>query len=312
MATAALNEMVRAQDNIGKFDTLFIKKSGEIVGVNKRRLYETPFALCTNPPYNDVDVVAAISSGATAMRVSAEGPMQLTQLGAVRDATHGACLVRLYMRDGSGVNMMMNSPCHIDTIFGIGGQMYPLPEAIYIDEDRAMSVIFTNLNGLSATHGRILAFGAKYSQLQMDPSLQRVKQRLQKSQFLSAPYFYTFDDGSILVPACGTVQAEIVISNAHNFEIHQFSIVRDGTVNIDIVDLTKGESIINAPRGTHYALPDIMFCGNNYYPYRLHEPVIVFSGQRLLVTLTDTSNTQGGNRVYLTLGGKALKVRQWS
>ena len=326
-----MNEMRRAPNNIGKFDTLFAKKTGEIVGINKRRLYETPFFLLTSPPRNDIVVASVDSSAAAAMRVSAEGPMQLTELGAVFDKTHGDVLVRMYMRDGSGTDMIMNSPCHIRTIFGPGGQMYPLPEGLFIDEERALSIVFSSLDPQpppppapqpppgNPTSARICAVGAKYSQLELDPQLRRVKERLAISQFLTSPYFYTLDSGFATVPPLSTIQVEVEIGSQHNFEIHQFSAVSDGTFNLDIVDLSKGESIINAPRGTHYGVPSTLLLGSGAHPYRLHEPVMVFAGQRLLVTLTDTSNlvvpappNPQGNRVFLTLGGNAVKARMWS
>ena len=315
--TNVLTELLRAPKTIGKFDTLFAKRTGEVIGINKRRLYETPFFLLTSPPLNNIVVPVAGSSPSAAMRVSAEGPMQLTQLGAVLDDTHQPVLVRMYMRDGSGADMIMNSPCHIATIFGPGGEMYPLPEGLYIDEERALSVTFSNLG--AQTNVRICAVGAKYSQLEMDPQLRRVKERLAISQFLTSPYFYTFDSGYATIPPLTTIQVEIEIGAQHNFEIHQLSAVSDGTFNLDIVDLNKGESIINAPRGTHYGLPSTMFLGSGAHPYRLHEPIIIFAGQRLLVTLTDTANAAilpppapQGNRVFLTLGGNAIKARMWS
>ncbi len=304
--------MIHAADNMGRTTTVYALKSGRVIGVNKHRFSELPFFLCTNPPNNDVAVTANNISAATAMGVSGEGPMQLSMLGAVRneaEGTHNACSVLLTMHDGSGTTDLMNSPCHIDTIFGPGGQMYPLPEAIYIDEDRSLTMVAQDLSGGDESV-RICAVGQKYTQLQQDPNASRTKERLKKEQFDSFPYFYTFDNGvAAITSAFGEQQFQIIIDGSHNFEIHQFSAVSDGTFSIDIVDLTKGESIINAPNGTHYPVPSELFLGDFGYPYRLHEPVIIFGGQRLLVTLQNT--TPDVNNIYLTLGGKALKVREW-
>ncbi len=96
-----MQELVRAQDRIGKFDTLIGLKDGRIAAVEKRRLYEYPFFILTDPPNNDVVSPANATSPQTAMRVSGEGPVQMTQMGAVQDGTHGNVLVRLYIRDGS-------------------------------------------------------------------------------------------------------------------------------------------------------------------------------------------------------------------
>ena len=85
-----MNELVRAQDKIGRFDTLIALKDGRIAAVEKRRLYEMPFFLCTDPPNNNVTVPTSATSAEVAMRVSGEGPVQLTQFGAVQDDDHGA------------------------------------------------------------------------------------------------------------------------------------------------------------------------------------------------------------------------------
>lgn len=304
-----MQELTRAQDKIGKFDTLIGLKDGRIAAVEKRRLYEMPFFLMTDPPNNDVVSPAAQVSPETSMRVSGEGPLQITQLGAVRDTTHGPVLVRLYMRDGSQQIKVSNVPIHIDSMFGPGGQMYPMPEGIYVDESRAMSADFTDLNG-AGTNSRIVCVGAKYTNLQGDPSLERVKQRLKASEFLSVPQFYGVNDGKAVLTKYQTVQYQINIDAASNFEIHQLSCASDGDFLLNIVDMSKGESIINAPRNGNYPLPASLFVGAGGYPYRFHEPILVFAGQTLLITLVDTSGA--ANTVYLTLGGVGLKVRKWS
>jgi hypothetical protein len=308
-----MDELVRAQDRIGKFNTIFSlkngKEAGRVVGVNKRRLNEGPFFLNTDPPRNSVTVPANQTSNAQDMKVSGEGPVQLTQIGAVQNDTHGAVLVRLYMRDGSQSTQISNVPLHINTIAGPGGQMYPLPEGLYIDESRAMVSVFTDLTG-DETHARITVVGAKYSKLREDPSLQRVKERLKASEFLSTPQFYGLNDGAVTLTPYQTQQFQIEISDQHNFEIHQMSKVSTGDFLINIVDLAKDESLINAPRNSNYPMPASLIIGDGSYPYRFHEPPLVFGGGRLLITLVDTSGSS--NTIYFTMGGVALKVRQWS
>lgn len=314
-----MDELVKAQDSIGKFDTVFPLKDGRIAGINKRRLYEYPVFLGTNPPTNDVTVPAGAASTETLLRVSGEGPVQITQLGALRNNTdHQAVTVQLFTRDGSQSILCMNAPIHIDTMFGPGGLMYPLPEGLYLDETRAASVIFTDLTGYG-TLARIVGVGAKYTQLQADQSLGRIKQRLKDSQSLTIPYWYTLNDGPETVAPLATAQFIIEIFGDHNFDIHQFSAVSNGTFNINIQRMVNGESIINAPRGTNnlgagsavtYPIPSVMLMGNNSYPYRLNEPALVFAGEQLLVTLVDTSGAS--NTIYLTIGGVGIKVKDWS
>ncbi len=304
------NEMQQAPEYIGRFPTLIQKQGGEILGLNKNRLYETPFFLMPNPPNNEVASAAARSSTEASMRLSGEGPMQLSLLGVNPNTPGGdGVLVRLYTRDGNQPVMLSNVPIHIATMFGRGGNMYRLPEALYVDEDRGLAVVFTNLDGGNAAATRICAVGAKYAKLQADPSLKRVKQRLKDSQFDSMPYWYGMDQVKAVQTAYQSTQYQVTIDGSHNFEIFQFSYSSTGTFSLDIVDLTKNESIIQAPRGTHYEIPNLLLCGNGKHPYRLSEPVIIFGGQRLLVSITDTSGS--ANTIYLTLGGRALKVRKW-
>lgn len=303
-------EFIRQQDNIGKFRPAWSLTDGRVVGLNKRRLYETPFFLLTDPPNNDVLVPAALTSAASGMRVSGEGPAQLTQMGAVRDSSHNVCLVWPWMRDGSGSIKVSNVPLHIDTIFGPGGQMYPLPEGLYIDETRSMVVTFQSLSTDTATNARVCVVGAKYSQLQADPSLARVKERLKASQFLSTPQFYGVNDGSVVLTLYQTKQYTIEINGDSNFELHQLSVSSTGPFLLNIEDMATNKSLINAPRENNYAIPSTLILGDGSFPYRFHEPILVFAGQKLLLTFIDTSGS--ANTIYLTLGGVSLKVRDWS
>jgi hypothetical protein len=124
------------------------------------------------------------------------------------------------------------------------------------------------------------------------------------------PYFYTFNDGSITVPALGTVTAQIQMNLDTNFELHQIGLSSSGTFCLDVVDSAKGESLINAPHGTHYPVPSSLLCGTTGHPMRFHEPIMVYAGQTLNITLIDTSGS--ANTIYLTFGGLAVKVRKWS
>lgn len=304
-----MQKLERAQDSIGKFETLIGLKDGRIAALEKRRLYEQPFFLLTDPPNNDVTVPISTTSQEATMRVSNEGPVQITQLGAVRDADHGEVLVQLYMKNGSQRSEMSNVPLHIDTIFGRGGKMFPLPEGLYADEDRALSVTFTDLTG-AGTKARICGVGAKYTQLQADPSLQRVRERLQYSEFLSVPKFYGINNGKADLTAFQTATYSVQVDPANNFEIHQLSAASTGSFMLNIIDMAKGESILNAPNNGNYAVPAELFVGTGQYPYRFNEPILVAGGQTLLITLIDTSGDL--NTIYLTIGGVALKVRKWS
>lgn len=300
------NTTKKAAEKLGRMPTIFSKKDGSIVGVNKQRLYETPFLLQTNPPNNIVVAPAGATSPQTSLRVSAEGPMQIREIAAQRS---NPVSVQIYMQDGTSPRKLMNAPCHIDTIFGTGGQEYPLPEALYIDENSSMTIAFTDLSG-AGSNVQVAMQCAKYGKLQSDPTLTRIKQRLKSRQYLSMPFFQTFDQGSVALTALQNTQIEMLIGADYHFLISQISFVSTGTFSLNIIDETKGESIINAPSNTNYAIPSLLLCGTNQYPYRFTQPILVQSQQRLLFTLQDTSGA--ANTIWITLGGQFLSTRMWS
>lgn len=297
----------RNPGRLGRMPSIFTDtKTGRVLAGNKRKLHETPFFLQTNPPNNAVTVGASVTTDPQIMRISSEGPLEVAEMGIKRSNT---CTVVLYLNDGNTPIRMMNSPCHIDTIFGTGGLMFPMPEALYLDENRSLSIAYTDLSGAGATVRAALS-AAKYSQLQQDANLARIKQRLDSGQYLSMPFFYTFDQGSVALTALQTSQLEIQIDPAYHFEIHQISFVSTGSFSINIVDEAKGESIINAPSNTNFPIPHLLLCGNASHPYRYSEPILCFAQQKLQVTLQDTSGA--ANTIFLTLSGKAITTKKWS
>lgn len=298
-----MRELQKAEVKLERMKTLFSDKGGRIIGVNKKRLYEGPFCLLTDPPNNSVAFNASDVSQPTTLRVSGEGPIQIAGLACQRT---GACTVDLRVQDGSDSRSIMNNPCHIDAIFGSGGLPYPLPEALYVDENRGLAITFLDLSaGSNAV--RVNNWGAKYTELQPDPTLDRVKQRNARREYLSLPYFYNLDAQSLTLASMASSDQQITIAADHHFEIHQISFVSTGSFSLNIVDLAKGESIINGPSMTTYMVPHKMLCGTNTYPFRLEEPYIVFNDQRLLVSIQDTSGAS--NRIWLTLGGRMIANR---
>jgi len=230
------------------------------------------------------------------------------------------CLLQLYSRDGQSVVPLSNNYVHRDTITGSLGQPYRLPEALYTDETRAMAVVARDISALGGTallgNGLQLTLpSAKYTKEQLDPNLKRIGDRLKAKQFLAMPYFYTADVGAIALTRLGYSESIITIPESSHFELHQMSVAFGPTEAnqflIDIVDLAKGESIINAPSGRDYMLPWQLIFGQNGYPYRLPEPIMIYAGQKLLVKMQETAGN-AASTVYITLGGKMVPVRNWS
>lgn len=286
--------------------SVITRPDGSVVAANKQRLYETPFFLLTNPPLNSVSFGALATSLTAAMRVASAGPMQVAEMGVQRT---GACTVMLYINDGVSPKRMMNAPCHIDTIFGIGGNMYPLPEALYLDENRALSIAYTDLTN-SNNAARVALSCSRYGMLRDDPNLARIKQRLSSKEYVSMPFFLTFDQQSVTLASLTNTMLNMQIPQDINFEVHQISFVSTGSFAIDITNAESGVSLINAPSNDDYMVPNLMLCGTNQHPYRFSEPWLLFGGQNLTVSLADTS--QASNTIWITLGGKMVSPKQWS
>lgn len=309
-----MEELVSQPTRHEAFKTYVANASGAIVAVNKKRLYQQPFILNTNPPNTDVSVSSGAQSRAVGMRVSQEGPLVLTYLGAVQDDQHDDLLVQLMYQDGSNVINLTRSWCHIDTIFGPGGLTYPLPAALFLDEGRSLAVTFREPDTDGDTLGRISIAGVKYSKIYPDPDLIRVRKRLKNGQCESLPYFYPLDSQSVSIPAFSEVTREVQIDAAHHFLLHQIGRKSTGEFSINIIDMSKGESIINGPSGSNFEVPDQFLCGlsgsSEGYPYKFEEPIMFYAGQKIQVTMTNL--TASANQVYLAFGGEAFKVRDWS
>jgi len=281
------------------------RRDGSIVAVNRRRIAEQPYFLLTNVPNNSVPILANQSSTVQVMGVSGEGPAQIVSFGHEKT---GTARVFLQIQDGRTQRGLMNGACHIDTIMGTGRQPYFLPEALYIDELRSLLVTFTDISA-AANAVRFSALCTRFNTQQVDPTLERIRKRMEQRQYLSVPYWYTLDAGPVVVGAGLTVQQAITVGQDHHFQIMQMSAVSTGLFDINIVDSQRGESLISAPQDQNYAIGSELILGNANFPYKFHESRLVQTGQRLIVTLTDRSGAP--NTVNLTLGGRAIAVRLW-
>jgi hypothetical protein len=309
-----LDELVKQPTVMEAFKTYAANRNGAIIAVNKKRLYNQPFILNTNSPLADVPVLSGQQSDTVGMRVSQEGPMVLTHLGAVQDDAHDNVLVQLIMNDGNNPIVLTRSWCHVRTLFGPGGLTYPLPQGLYLDESRALSATFREPDTDGDTLARISMAGMKYSKIYQDPELLRTRKKLESSQYESMPYFYPLDSQRVLIGAFTQVVREIQIDAAHNFLLHQIGRFTTGNFSINIIDMAKGESIINGPSGSNFEVPDQMLCGldgaSEGYPYRFKEPIMFYANQKIQVTMTNLTGAEID--VYLTFGGEAFAVRQWS
>jgi len=291
---------------MGNVETLIQLPGGRIGGVDKRILYRIPYNVLTNSPNNFVDIPANSSSPFTSMTISGEGPCEIASLSAERDS---ACLVFLQIQNGETQSGLMNRAVHIDTIFGNGQRQYWLPETLYLDELRTMIASFTDLQG-GANRAALNMGGCRYLQLQVDPYMEEIRSRLENRQYMTTPYWYTLDNGDVTIPAGTTVQETITVGQRCHFQLCNMTAVATSMAfDINIVDISRGESIIDAPGNSNRAISAGLCIGNANYPFKFHESRLIQVGQKLLVTLTDRSGFD--NRVHLTLGGKAIENMMW-
>lgn len=292
-----------------KLRTMIDRGDGEILGIDLRRLSEDSYFLLPNAPNNAIACLANQSAVFQPMTVSGDGPIEIVSFALQRT---GVARVMIQLEDGRTITSMMNRSVHVDTIFGsYGGPLlkpYPLPESLYLEENRSLSITFTDVSGAPNTI-RPALLGTKYKHWQRDPSLERMRKRMDSKQYLIRPFFYTFTQGPVAVGAGATVTVPIEISNDHHFKLFQLSGVSTGAYNLDLVNAITGESIIFGPANEHYAVDSALIVGTGQFPFKFHEPILLEAGTRLNVVLTDTSAAP--NVVDLTLGGVLLTLRMW-
>lgn len=297
-----------------RIPTLINNADGSVRAVNLKRLNECPYFILTNSPNNALVIPANQAVQQTIMSVSGEGPAAIHAFAAQRT---GACRVFMQIQDGARPRGLMNGGCHIDTIFGnylAGSRSYFLPEALYVDETRAVVITLTDISAAPNTV-RLSLEAQRLLTRYADHSLSRVRDRMEKRQYLTMPYFYTFDGGFVdaLGPAGTVTNGTITIGQDSHFQLMQLTAVATsglGSFDLNITDVGTGESIINAPLSTNFAVSSGVIVGNAAFPYRFHEPIFYERHTKLLVAITN--RVAGTNRVFLTLGGRAIADRLWN
>lgn len=298
---------------MSRIPTIIDRPDGVVEGVNLKRLNELPYFLCTNIPNGAVVLVANQSSDPIVGSISGEGPIQIVGLCAQRT---GACLIMMQIQDGQTIRGLMNKSCHVDTIFGqyLNGagvncrRPYPLGEALYVDEQRQVIFIATDISNATNSFRPEMVAQRMLSRI-IDPTVKQARAKMDKRQYLTLPYFYTFDTGQQVLTAGQTVTATITVGQDSHFDLMQISAISTGVFDFDIVNIATGESIISGPQATNFPLSSNLITGQGGFPFRFHEPRFIELGTKLQVTLVDRSGA--GNTIFLTLGGRALSDRMW-
>jgi hypothetical protein len=287
-----------------RIKTLIERPGGVIEGVDLRRLNTFPFFMLPNPPGNIIVAAANQSSAPQVMTVSLEGPALIKALMAQRT---NVCRINLQIQDGQQMRGLQNGAIHIDAIFGSGAQPYRLPEDLYVDENRHLVISVTDISG-AGTAVRPVALAERFTTQLIDPKSQRLQKRIDKRQYISMPYFYTLDNGSVTVAGGATSLQTVTIGQDQHFCLSQLSgVFTSRLMDINIFDVTKGESIIDGFSGVNFPISVNLIVGSNNFPFRFHEPIFFEAGTKLQVTLVDRSGAP--NTVSLAFGGSAPATR---
>ena len=285
--------------------TLVNNPSGAVMAINSRKLERFPFGLVTNSPDASVSLIAYGANGPISMSISGEGSAEVFAFGMQNT---GACRIKLSLMDGQQLRALSNAALNASTIFGDGLTPYPLPEPLLVDALRRIVVEYVNLSG-SVNAVRIFGLSRRNGKSHNDENLKIARKKQAPQEFLSLPYFYTFDAGVAVLTANQTAEFVMTIGHDNHFLMSQISGVSTGLYDLNIVDVATGESIMNAPQGANYGLSSGLIVGSANYPFCLTEPRLFQIGQKILCRLTDKS--AASNTIYLTFGGRAIADRMW-
>jgi len=280
------------------------ERDGRVLAVASQKSHERPFFLTGDQPDTSLSVSADLSAQFT-MTNSGDGPIEITRLAAHRT---GAMTVLLSLGSGRQPFSLMNAPVHIDTMMGSGANPYILPEALYLHAGHSLSAAFQDVSG-SANNVRLAFPSAKYTSVIYDPRLEEVKRRFQDKERMSMPFWYTFNQGAVTLSGDASSQVPIDINGGHHFLLTHISGTSTGRYSLNILDAYRNFSVIDAPEGTTYRIPDNLIVGDNNYPFRFEQGIFFEEGSRLIVDMLDTSGSS--NTIYLTLGGIVLADKMW-
>lgn len=290
--------------------TLINRPDGSVEAVNKASLDFIPFALMPNQPNNRPSIEGHEVSELLSMSISGEGTARIVALS--MDSTTGVVVdgakIMLVSQEGNARRPLSNGSLHMSTIFGDNLRPYPMPEDLYVDELRRLVVEITNLSDDTNVVAPV-GWSERASKSKADPTLQLARKRQDLQQFLTSPFWYTFDEGKVELESGETVEKTITIASDAHFWMRHISGISTGEYTLNLIDVATGESIIDAPQGTNYGLSSNLIVGTANYPFCLRQPRLFQLGQRILARLVNRSGAD--NTVYLTLGGQALADKMW-
>lgn len=281
------------------------KVRGRVAAYDQNALFRMPYFQVVDRPNEAIVVPANGQSTIYISSVSAEGPSVIKSFSAQKS---GAALVNLQIQDGQSGRSLQKSGVHIDTIMGSGQQPFILPEELYIPEGRAVRMTFKDLTGSPNTI-RPVFLAKRALKPQADGALALAKQRMERREYISMPYFFGLDGTSIVLTSGSSGQDTISIGNDAHFECMGINVSSTGAFTFDIIDVATGESIIDGFNSSNFQQANANIAGTANFPFRFMVPRFFYKNQKLIVTVTDLSGS--GNTIYLTLIGRLVADRMW-
>lgn len=278
---------------------------GQIVSVDKIATQENPYFLTSDAP-NEAVSLAANRTSIQPATVSNEGSIEVTRLAAQYT---GAARITISVPDGKQLAQLMNAPIHIQTIFGSAAQPYILPEALYLHDRNGFSISYSDISG-SANVIRLNFISAQYTKQLYDTRIERIQGRMRLRERETYPYWYTFNNSFATLAGNGSATESIRINNTGHFLLTHISGLSTGAYSLDILDATKGASILDDSGFSSYQVPNELFVANGNFPYRFEQGLFFEAGSKITIPMTDLSGSE--NQVNLTLGGIWIAKRMWS
>ncbi len=267
-------------------------------------LLRNPFILLPNQPSNQI-AMSALSPAEAYATVSSSGPVDVA---AFAKSNSAAPRVMLSLQDGSYKQPLMNAAIHADCIFGSARKPYVLPEFLHLNEQRSLQITTTDISGEASTFNPSF-WSAQHLALQPDDTNKIGEDRVNEREMATFPFWYTFCAGFSTLAALGTGVETIILSQEFDFLLSKLSFVSTGSFKINIKNASTGRSILDAPGSQNYQIDSALFMGDGNFPYTLYMPLRFGSGEKIVITMTDTSDDD--NTVFIALGGSGIRNKMW-
>lgn len=295
------------------FKTVVKSEDGKLY-INDVKRFVRPFFLTPDAPNQTLALAAAANSQAYApMTVTQEGPFQGYSLILQSDRGElvGDHEATVLMTDSGSRKQMMNRPVHANTIFGTPSFPMVLPERLFLNENRSLTIRFQNLFA-NANNIRVNIAGRRMYQSSAESGMfDKLISDLTKRTVVTTPYFLTTtEDITALTVAAGATSYFLPTDADAYFEVFKFAAVaydnQLGTLTGDFdIIIRDAETRREIETGN---MSNQLIMGNGLAPFVLPESWLIRPKQRIEIVVTNTTATGNPLDAYITFIGRKLYV----